>query len=174
METLLEATSTPSVRLDDLVAKHQVGLWRYLRYLGCEPDLAEDLVQQTFVTAWERPFEVRNPAATAAWLRTVARNHFLMAVRRERLRPAFTDIERAEAAWAERTAGNDGSELLDALRACLATLADRARRALDVFYAGTRSRRRVADALDITEDGAKTLLRRAREHLRACIRRRLT
>lgn len=45
-----------------MVHEHQAGLWRYLRYLGCEPALAEDLVQEVFLAVWQRPFEDRGPA----------------------------------------------------------------------------------------------------------------
>lgn len=32
-----------------LVRAHQAGVWRYLRFLGCHPDEADDLTQETFL-----------------------------------------------------------------------------------------------------------------------------
>jgi RNA polymerase sigma-70 factor (ECF subfamily) len=68
--------------LASLVKNHQAGVWRYLRALGCDPSEADELTQETFVAVLERPFEDYHPAATAAYLRTVARNLFLTARRK--------------------------------------------------------------------------------------------
>jgi len=86
--------------LAGLVRGHQAGVWRYLRFLGCEPDEADDLVQETFLAVLRDGFEERSPGQTAAYLRTVARNRLLMARRKDRSRPAAVDLEAAEAVWA--------------------------------------------------------------------------
>ena len=31
---------------EDLIRRHQSGVWRYLRFLGCPPELADDLTQE--------------------------------------------------------------------------------------------------------------------------------
>jgi len=87
-----------------LVRGHQAGVWRYLRFLGCDPDKADDLVQESFLAVLRDGFEERSPGQTAAYLRTVARNRLLMARRKERARPTAVDLEAAEAVWA-RVAG---------------------------------------------------------------------
>jgi len=156
----------------DLVRAHQAALWRYLRFLGCHESQADDLVQETFLTVWQKPFEDRGAAAARGYLRRVARNLFLTAVRRRRARPVFQDLDAADAAWCEHDA-DDGAGYRAALAACLETLSDRVRRALDLFYAEGEGRSRIAEALGMTVDGVKTLMRRARETLRDCIRGRL-
>ncbi len=165
-------------RLDEarflgLVKSHQAGLWRYLRYLGCGADEADDYVQETFLRVWRRPFIDAGPAAATSYLRTVARNLFFDAARRAKVRPAIVDLEAADEAFAgyERDDGGEGYRA--ALRACLGRLADRARRALALFYGEERPREAVGAALGMTADGVKTLLRRAREALRECIERKV-
>ena len=49
--------------LTDLVRSYQAGVWRYLRFLGAEDALADDLTQETFLTIWKRPFVDHTPAA---------------------------------------------------------------------------------------------------------------
>jgi hypothetical protein len=68
-------------RLSDaeLVRKHQAGVWRYLRFLGCDEARADDLTQETFLAVLKGSFQQRGEAETAAYLRTVARSRFLMA-----------------------------------------------------------------------------------------------
>ena len=58
----------------DLVRQQQAGLRSHLRWLGASNDVADDLVQDTFVVALTQPPVERDPASTAAWLRTVARH----------------------------------------------------------------------------------------------------
>ncbi len=156
----------------DLVQTHQASVWRYLRFLGCDETHADDLTQETFLAVWEKPFEDRGAATTRSYLRRVARNRFLMAVRRRRARPVFQDLETADAAWVEHDA-DDGDGHRAALTACLDGLSGRSRRALELFYREGAGRSRIAEDLELTTDGVKTLMRRAREALRRCIGRRL-
>lgn len=156
----------------DLIQGHQAGVWRYLRYLGCDEARADDLTQETFLAVWKKPFELRSAAATRAYLRTVARNLFLMAVRRRRARPAMLDLDAADAVWSDHDA-DDGEEYRAALAVCLESLSERARHALELFYGEGAGRSVLAQALAMTVDGVKTLLRRTREALRTCIRMRI-
>ncbi len=126
-----------------LVQEHQAGVWRYLRVPGCDPTEAEDLTQETFLAVLTKPFHDHNHSATAAYLRTVARN-LLITSRRKMVRgPAavgsaggeFQSLEMAEAdaawrRWAVRSGiggRDDGEDLLAALRHCLEELTSRAR-----------------------------------------------
>ncbi len=156
----------------DLIRAHQAQVWRYLRFLGCDEAQADDLAQETFLAVWEKPFADRGAAATRSYLRRVAKNLFLMAVRRRRARPAFRDLETADTAWVEHVV-DDGDGYRAALASCLEALSGRARRALELFYADGAGRSRIAEELGLTRDGVKTLMRRARETLRSCIGRRL-
>lgn len=70
--------------LAELVRSHQSGVWRYLRFLGADESLADDLTQETFVSVWKKPFVEHSPAATGSYLRTIARNLFLMSLRRRK------------------------------------------------------------------------------------------
>jgi len=157
-----------------MVRAHQAGVWRYLRFLGCEATEADDLVQETFLEVFRKGFEDRSPAQTAAYLRTVARSRLLMARRKTRHQPQPVDIEAAEAVWAE-VAGQDGmSDYLVALGDCLeVAVSPRVRRALELQYRDRASRAEIAAELELKVEGVKTLLRRARSALRDCVERKL-
>ena len=77
----------PSVRFEQLVQAHQREVWRYLRFLGASAAEADDLTQETFLEVWRKPFVEHNERASAAYLRTVARNRFLMGVRSRGRKP---------------------------------------------------------------------------------------
>lgn len=153
-----------------LVRTHQAGVWRYLRFLGCDASEADDLTQETFLTVLRDGFEERSAAQTAAYLRTVARNRLLMARRTQNRRPPEVDLDAAETVWAQ-AAGDDGLEtFLDALRECLrSAVTPRVRRALELAYRDRASRQAIATQLDMAPEGVKTLLRRARCALRKCV-----
>jgi RNA polymerase sigma-70 factor (ECF subfamily) len=156
-----------------LIREHQAGVWRYLRVLGCSTALADDLTQDTFLAVLQKPFEVRGPAATASYLRTVARNLWITTSQRENRYITAGELDELDVVW-DRWAGRDGGEqLLAALESCLRELSDRARQALNLRYRCQQPRREIAAALQMSEDGAKNLLQRAKEQLRACIERKL-
>ncbi|MCA8952441.1 MAG: sigma-70 family RNA polymerase sigma factor, partial [Planctomycetes bacterium] len=67
----------PAVDLEALVRRHQVALWRYLRALGCEAALADDLLQDTFLVAFRRLSDAGDDVAVAAFLRRTGRHLFL-------------------------------------------------------------------------------------------------
>jgi RNA polymerase sigma-70 factor, ECF subfamily len=156
-----------------LIATYQAGVWRYLRALGCEAALAEDLTQDTFLAVLQRPFQEVSPAATSAYLRKTALNMLISHQRRAGRVRAVEDIEQLDRTWS-RWAGDDhGEAVLDHLRDCLRRLTDRARQALEMRFRGEHSRTEIAEVLQITEHGAKNLMQRAKQQLRECIDNKL-
>jgi RNA polymerase sigma-70 factor (ECF subfamily) len=172
----MKAASKPESNSYDpvrLIEDHQAGVWRYLRALGCESNLAEDLTQETFLSVLQRPFEDYNSAATAAYLRRTAYNALVSFQRRAKKVTAVENIEELSQNW-ENWGGNDnGEELLDALRRCLTVLSDRARLALELRFGERASRETIAARLEMSEHGAKNLMQRAKKSLRACIESKL-
>ena len=82
-----------------LVRAHQRPLGSYLRYLGAPSGAVDDLVQETFLTFLSSRFEERHDAATARYLRAIARHLFLKSLRRSDRDPPEVNLERAEALW---------------------------------------------------------------------------
>jgi RNA polymerase sigma-70 factor, ECF subfamily len=165
-----QATGYDPVRL---IQTHQAGVWRYLRALGCDSALAEDLTQDTFLAVLKRPFQEISPAATSAYLRKTALNMLISHERRcGRVRPV-EDIEALDRTWARWAGDDDGEAVLDHLRDCLKRLTERARTALEMRYRGDQSREEIATALEITPHGAKNLMQRAKQQLRECLESKL-
>ena len=154
---------------EELIATYQAGIWRYLRALGCTPSEADDLTQDTFVSVLQKPFEQFNPAATAGYLRRVAHNRFI-SVRRREGRVIYSDqIKEVDESWTRLVSDGHGDVLLDNLRACMEELTERARWSLEMRFRDQRSRAEIAEALGITENGAKNLMQRAKKQLRDCV-----
>lgn len=156
-----------------LVAEHQAGVWRYLRTLGCDPALAEDLTQETFLSVFQRPFQDYNRSATASYLRRTAHNLFVSLQRRAGKVTAVEDVELLDQSWCRWAEDDNGEAVLAALRECLENLSERARRALQLRFQERETRAKIAADLNITEHGAKNLMQRAKQKLRTCIESKL-
>jgi RNA polymerase sigma-70 factor, ECF subfamily len=166
--------SSPPCDFATMVQTHQVGVWRYLRYLGAVAEEADDLTQETFLAVVRSDFMERDACQTSSYLRTVARNQ-LLALRRKQRRDVNTvEIEAAERVWAA-SAGQDGSqnEYLAAVRECMEQLVGRPREAIELQYRDGASREAIAERLELKPDGVKTLLRRTRDLLRECVERKI-
>ncbi|MEC9096432.1 MAG: sigma-70 family RNA polymerase sigma factor [Planctomycetota bacterium] len=161
--------STDPLSPEQLIYKYQNGIWRYLRVLGCEASLAEDITQETFLKVIKKGFEQYNDAATAGYLRKVAYNLFISVQRREGKNVVTDEIERLDASWDKWAGADNGDALLDILRECLKGLTERARNALELRFREEHTRATIADSLQITEHGAKNLMQRAKKQLRDCV-----
>ncbi|MEZ5991227.1 MAG: sigma-70 family RNA polymerase sigma factor [Planctomycetota bacterium] len=157
---------------ETLVRRHHLGVWRYLRFMGCDRSQADDLTQETFLVFLRKPFDYLGHESTSAYLRKIARFIFLEA-RRQTSRGNETALDEADRVFAETAGESVGNEYLDALRECEQTLVGKARDAVKLQYGQQRSLEDIAEALDMKPNGVKTLLQRARAHLRDCIERRL-
>ena len=159
----------------ELITRHQRGVWRYLRMLGCDTATADDLTQETFLRVLRQDkFVQHNETATASYLRRTAHN--LLVSRHRKLGRMHTVAESSvlDEIW-NRWAGKDvtGDVAVDALRSCLGGLTDRAQLALRMRFAENASRIEIGEALGITDHGARNLMQRAKQQLRECVEEKL-
>lgn len=158
---------------DGLVRRFHLGVWRYLRFLGCAPTLADDLTQETFLAALKQPWGNVPAEALGAYLRTIARNQFFLHARQIAHSKTVYDLELIEQVWTEFARDDGGDVFVEHLKRCVDGLENRARDAIHLFYRDERSRDEIASRLQMTVDGVKSLLRRTRDVLRQCVERKL-
>ncbi|MGE3175184.1 MAG: RNA polymerase sigma factor [Planctomycetota bacterium] len=152
-----------------LAQRHREAVWRWLRVLGADAALADDLTQETFVVVLGRDgFEARDPVAALHFLRATARNLYLRSRRR---RTTQHEVEAAAAVWDERCGDGDGGDRLARLRQCVDALPSRSRDLLTAAYAEGCGRRVLAQRFGLGGDGVKSALRRLRAALQRCIER---
>jgi RNA polymerase sigma-70 factor (ECF subfamily) len=136
-------------------------------------DLAEEVVQDAFVAAWQRSAQFdasRGPAR--AWLTTIVRNRALNLIR-DGSRVEYHD-EATLADLGERTAGEGDAAYAqlterEALRVCLARLEDQRRRAILLSYVEGLSHGEVAATLRAPLGTVKAWIRRGVIALQECM-----
>lgn len=167
------AAAEQGLDLAALVREHQAGLWRYLRALGAEPFLADDLAQEVFLAALRSGFVQRSRGETIRWLRTTGRNQYLKARQKQGREISTAQLETLDRRWQELDRDGDGETAVTALRRCLEQLDDKPRQALALQYTHGLAREQVAQKLGMTDDGVKTLLARTKARLKKCMELRV-
>ncbi|TWU59837.1 ECF RNA polymerase sigma factor SigE [Rubripirellula tenax] len=170
-----DGPETGELSPNELIARHQRGVWRYLRMLGCDDAMADDLTQETFLRVLRRDnFVQHSEAATNSYLRRTAYNLLVSDHRKNQRIQTVAPSPLMDEIY-DRWAGKDlsGDQAVDSLRDCLKALTDRARLALTMRFGKGASRIEIAEALDITDHGARNLMQRAKGQLRECVEAKL-
>lgn len=144
-----------------------------VRMLG-DPDEADDVVQETYIRAWGRLEELRDPAAVLGWLSRVARNAARDRLRwwKRRRRESFDE---AGAPLARMVAMADSAPLADealaaaqtgaAVARAVAALPDKHRVVLLLREADGMSYEEIAESLGVAVGTVESRLHRARAAL---------
>jgi RNA polymerase sigma factor (sigma-70 family) len=133
-------------------------------------EIAEDALQECFVTVWRRAAEY-DPMRGAAmsWLIAIVRNCTIDRLRRQGTRPeGYPAPEEALRRLAAPDRSEQGAELR-ALRACLDELEESPRRAVLLAYLYGLTREELAVHLAVPVGTVKSWIRRSLDRLRRCL-----
>jgi RNA polymerase sigma-70 factor, ECF subfamily len=133
--------------------------------------LAEEALQDVFVTVWQRAGQFRPERGRAmAWLVAIARYRAIDLLRHERIGPLpVADLPAGGApdeAGDEATAAFAGAALLER---CLALLTSEQRRCLELAFVGGNSHADVARLVGSPLGTVKSWIRRGLQSLKACL-----
>ncbi|MCA9115380.1 MAG: sigma-70 family RNA polymerase sigma factor [Planctomycetaceae bacterium] len=151
-----------TVSLPELVEQHYVPLYRYACRLSGSTADAEDLTQQTFLTAQKKLDQLRSDEGARSWLFTILRNLFLRSVRGAAGRGVISLDQVAEPVEAAPATEIDSEQL----QAVLNEIAEEFRLPLLMFYFEELSYREIAEQLDIPIGTVMSRLARGRTWLR--------
>ena len=172
METELLAPLAERVRTGDAGAFRQLveatsqRLYRLAIHLMRDPDEADEVVQETFIRAWQRRGDLRDPGAVMPWLSRIARNAARDRLRWWRRRPERARAE-AEPVSAAPAADQEliGAERAADLRRALDVLSEKHRVILLLREVEDMSYEQIAELLEVPVGTVESRLHRARTAL---------
>jgi len=153
--------------LASLVGRFQPVALDLARALLGDRDLAEDAVQEAFITALQRLPELRQPGAFPAWLRQIVRTHANRIRRKQRELP-LNEVEPVFAGLSPRQQ-KESEELRKRVRQSLRALPESGRRTSELFYLDELSCPEIANLLQIPLGTVKRRLYDSRKRLRAML-----
>ncbi|MFZ5965974.1 MAG: RNA polymerase sigma factor [Bacillota bacterium] len=72
------------MQFEEFFHKHVMYVYNFALRLSCDPHIAEDLTQETFMNAWRSREQLISQDAVKSWLRKICLNMFLMKNRKEK------------------------------------------------------------------------------------------
>ena len=169
MELVAAVLSKDRKATAEFVVRYADGVYRYIKGRVPQIDAVEDLVQETFLAAWENLANFRAEAQLEHWLLGIAR-HKVEDYYRKRLRLAEVageDDPSLESTFLPKIEEQlDESLQQQRIQQTLANLPEPYALALLWRYRDGRSIREMADFTGKTEKAMERLLARAREHFR--------
>lgn len=164
----LQAKAGATAAFETLVRRHQGPLRAFLRRVCVTPDQADDVAQETFLTAWRRIGQYRVEGAFKAWLFQIAWRAALDD-RRGATRGARRDTKWALDLDASDSPENAADARLD-LNRVLALLPPEQRAVLALCHGAGFSHSEAADALNLPLGTVKSHAARGRDRALALMR----
>lgn len=150
---------------EEFYDQHAPAVARFAWTLSPTAEGAQDILQETFLTAWDRRSSIRLVAGSALpWLLTTCRNHARNHARRERRWNQLLEL-REESIAADATDGAAAADLRWALQA-IAGLPEGERRVCELCLLQGLTYAEAAEVLGLTGAAVGKRLQRARTRLR--------
>jgi len=160
-----------------LIREHEKMLLGFVLGIVRDPHLAEDVTQEAFVLAYRKLDSLRDKARFGSWIRRIAYNAAMMALRKRRrelptdpmilagMEDVFSAIdEQSDETWEDKARH---------VERCFDSLPQAQQECCRLFYFKNRKAREIAERLQTKLATILKRLERARSALRRCIERRL-
>ncbi|MEN0065990.1 MAG: sigma-70 family RNA polymerase sigma factor [Myxococcota bacterium] len=145
-----------------LVEAHHQLVWTICLAILGDRDLADEAVQEVFVTLWQRRHTIREARQTRAWLRQVAKRQSIDLKRRQERRRRLHQDAAVHAAGVRPPPETTPHV---AMGEALAQLSEEQRALLIRFHLDDASSRTIAEEFGLTDGAVRKRLSRAREAL---------
>ena len=159
-----------------LVSIHQDAVYGFSISLTRQHAVADDVTQETFISAFRSISRMRGDNVRA-WLLRIARNKAYDYFRRQKRRRE-SSVDEDAAVFRERLASDNpspadvamNSELRDALEHCVGTLSDEHREVIVLVDVQGQSYDNASEVCGVNIGTVKSRLNRARRRVRDCLR----
>jgi RNA polymerase sigma-70 factor, ECF subfamily len=158
-----------------VVIDHGPAVRAYIAAHIADPEVVDDLAQETFIAAYESLERYRPEAGLGEWIKGIARNKTLMHLRETYRRGKTLDrfkaaVHQAVGEDVSRLARDDDrARVLERLAACMEKLPERLKDAVTARYVRRERVQAVAERFGATPQAVSSILFRARKLLETCI-----
>jgi RNA polymerase sigma-70 factor (ECF subfamily) len=156
-----------AIQFETIVNAYSKDLYRYGIWLTKDAQVAEDLVQETFLRAWKALDSLKDPKAVKSWLFTIYRRE--NARRFEKIRPDTTPIDDVNIDQFAQQEDDFAKIEVIALRESLKELPDEYLEPLLLQVLGGYSCEGIGEIMNIKPGAVMTRVFRARKKLRAIL-----
>ena len=153
-----------------LFMKHRKSIHAYILTMVCNVHLADDLMQETALFAWDHFDDFEMGTNFLAWIRAVSRNKILDHCKRSRKKNLLLPdelLEKIEVDAYERL--TDLDKRLDALQQCVRKLHPDQRELMQNRYANGHSIHQIAESISKSTNAIYKTLARIHCALRNCV-----
>jgi RNA polymerase sigma-70 factor (ECF subfamily) len=157
---------------EGIVKNYQRMLYQYSLSLTGNHFLAEDIVQETFVTAWRKLPSESEVENMGAWLRAIARRKVWEEFRRRNRHPLYLaeDVAKhVEDIQASSGQGDGEDRVSQAFHRCFEQLAEHMRQIVTQRYGQRLSAIEIGHAVGKSQGNINMILSRIRSKLRECV-----
>jgi len=153
-----------------LFARHQLRVYRFALRIVRDGALAEDVVSEVFIEAWQHAGRYEGRSSVSTWLLGICRHKALTAANRRPTESidsetAMNIVDPANTPEAELSQKDTGS----VIRRCLAALSPEHAEMIDLVYYQEKSIKEIVEILGIPENTVKTRMFYARKRLAALV-----
>jgi RNA polymerase sigma-70 factor (ECF subfamily) len=153
-----------------LFARHQLRVYRFILRIVRDAALAEDVVSEVFIDAWQHAGRYEGRSSVSTWLLGIARHKALTACNRRTTESldcemAMNVVDPANNPEAELGQKDTGT----VIRRCLAMLSPEHAEIIDLVYYQEMSIKEIVQILGIPDNTVKTRMFYARKRLAALI-----
>jgi RNA polymerase sigma-70 factor (ECF subfamily) len=158
-----------------VVCSYQQEVWKVVAAMLYNTLKTEDLVEQTFINAFQHLHKYQQGRDFGAWIKEIARNQVRQEIRRSSSEARRMEIYRAhlEQSYAEASSTQRETLLEEALAECTANLPSSSSQLLDLRYHSVLDFGEIASRIGRSVEATRQQLARIRLALRECIEKRI-
>lgn len=163
-----QVTGGDTAAYAELMARYEQKLLRYVVYLIHDEAAAADIVQDTFIKAYQNLRSYKPAYKFSSWIYRIAHNETMNAIKRNK-HQSGTDIETVvEASYDPRLAEQiDAAFLKASVQDCLEKLEPKYREVIQLVYFEQMKYDEASDVLHVPSSTVGVWLKRAKSKLRA-------
>lgn len=176
-EAILETLRGDRDAFGEIVRRYHRPLYYFVVGKVSADSEAEDIVQKTFISAYERLADYDRRQPILAWLRGIALNHcrnsWRSYQRQAEMMNRLLDVKRAELELGLLEDSPMDERRAMALRQCMESLSESEQKAIRLRFVDELPLSEIGAQLNRNGEAARQFLFRIRTRLHACVRKRL-